>query len=80
MLFLFNQLKTSHKIFNVHLKDLDYSDVMLSNGNLCRVPTFLVNICDRILQDVEIEGLFRKAGSAARQREIRVCIFLYLPF
>lgn len=44
----------------------------LSTGDVCEVPQFVVDATQRILEDVKVEGLFRKAGSAIRQKEIRV--------
>lgn len=38
---------------------------------LVHVPLFVVQSCQAILKNVHTEGLFRKAGSACRQREIR---------
>lgn len=38
---------------------------------LVRVPSFVVQSCQAILKGVQTEGLFRKAGSACRQREIK---------
>lgn len=48
------------------------TDVILANGNIVQVPLFVSDACQRILDNVKTEGLFRKAGSATRQREIRV--------
>lgn len=61
-----------HRVFNVPLKSLDLAEVKLSNGSVCRVPQFVSDACMLIMENVEVEGLFRKAGSAARQKEIRV--------
>ena len=38
---------------------------------LTSVPSFVVECCQAILRGAQVEGLFRKAGSAARQREMR---------
>lgn len=38
---------------------------------LVQVPSFVVQSCQAILKGVQTEGLFRKAGSACRQREIK---------
>ncbi len=38
---------------------------------LVRIPTFVLQACQAILKGVETEGLFRKAGSASRQRDIK---------
>lgn len=66
------QLVGPHKVFNVPLKNLELAEVKLSNGSVCRVPKFVSDACTLIMENVEVEGLFRKAGSAARQKEIRV--------
>lgn len=60
------------KIFNVPLDKLEMTDVILANGGITQVPLFVSDACQRILEHVSTEGLFRKAGSTARQREIRV--------
>lgn len=54
------------------LKNLDLTEVKLSNGSVCRIPKFVSDACTLIMDNVNVEGLFRKAGSAARQKEIRV--------
>lgn len=46
----------------------------LVSGSVCDVPRFVVDASQRILDNVGVEGLFRKAGSTARQKEIRVSI------
>lgn len=38
------------------------------------MPKFVSDACAVIMENVEVEGLFRKAGSAARQKEIRVSV------
>lgn len=58
------------KIFNVSLDKLELTDVILAHG-VTQVPVFVADACQRILELVSTEGLFRKAGSSARQREIR---------
>lgn len=58
------------------LNRLEFTDVKLSNGSLCRIPLFVSDACSRIMDQIEVEGIFRKAGSNARQREIRVCLFM----
>lgn len=60
------------KIFGLPLNKLDFTDVKLSNGLASRVPTFVSEACLRIMNHIEFEGLFRKAGSSSRQKEIRV--------
>lgn len=63
----------SHKkIFGVSLNNLEYTEVKLSNGAVCRIPIFISDACARIMEHIEVEGIFRKAGSQLRQKEIRV--------
>lgn len=64
-----------HKIFGVPLKELEFTEVKLSSGSPCQVPLFVSDACSRIMDNIEAEGLFRKAGSTARQKEIRVIFF-----
>lgn len=54
------------------MSGLEFTEVKLSNGALCRIPLFVSDACSRIMDQIEMEGIFRKAGSAARQKEIRV--------
>lgn len=46
--------------------------VQLQSGVEAEVPNFLQEMCCSIVQQASVEGLFRKGGSAARQKEIRV--------
>lgn len=54
------------------LKDLEFTEEKLSNGSTCRIPIFVADACARIMDQIDVEGLFRKAGSSIRQKEIRV--------
>lgn len=54
------------------MEKLQLTDVILANGKITQVPLFVSDACQRILDQVSTEGLFRKAGSAVRQREIKV--------
>lgn len=56
------------------LAALELTDVVLASGGVVQIPKFVADACQRILEQVETEGLFRKAGSANRQKEIRVRI------
>jgi len=49
---------------------LDSTDVNLTGIGAVKVPTFVVNSCRRILEEVATIGIFRKTGSASRQKEI----------
>ncbi|XP_053693936.1 uncharacterized protein LOC128741857 [Sabethes cyaneus] len=69
------QEKSHYKrIFNVPLHTLELTDVILANGYVAQVPLFVSNACQRILEQINTEGLFRKAGSAKRQLEIKASI------
>lgn len=50
---------------------LELTDVILANGGITQIPLFVSDACQRILDQVNTEGLFRKAGSTVRQREIK---------
>lgn len=60
------------RIFNVPLHTLELTDVILANGGIAQVPLFVSDACQRVLEQVNTEGLFRKAGSSKRQQEIKV--------
>lgn len=54
------------------LENLDGSSRIYSKADiLVEVPSFVVQSCQAILKNVQTEGLFRKAGSSCRQREIK---------
>lgn len=54
------------------MKELEFTEEKLSNGSSCRIPIFVADACARIMDQIEVEGIFRKAGSTLRQKEIRV--------
>lgn len=56
----------------MHLHLLELTDVVLANGGIVQVPQFVADACARILEHVDTEGIFRKAGSSLRQKEIKV--------
>lgn len=62
----------NHKVFQVPLNQTELVDVVLTNGCIVQIPVFVADACQRIQEHIQTEGLFRKAGSTARQREIRV--------
>lgn len=65
--------KVNHgKIFNTQPSQLELTDVVLTNGGITQIPVFVSDACQSILDQITTEGLFRKAGSTARQREIKV--------
>ncbi|KXJ70972.1 hypothetical protein RP20_CCG021885 [Aedes albopictus] len=62
------------RIFNVPLHTLELTDVIMANGGIAQVPLFVSDACQRILEQVNTEGLFRKAGSSKRQQEIKASL------
>lgn len=62
------------RIFNVPLHTLELTDVILANGGIAQVPLFVSDACQRVLEQVNTEGLFRKAGSSKRQQEIKASL------
>ena len=70
--------KEKSKIFSVALADIEERDGVLLNDHIsCNVPHFLAECLNYLGEYVTVEGLFRKAGSVARQRDIKVCIPWY---
>lgn len=67
------------RIFNTPLHTLELTDVILANGGIAQVPLFVSDACQRILEQVNTEGLFRKAGSSKRQQEIKSSIESGIP-
>ncbi|KAL5285702.1 ARHGAP11A family protein [Megaselia abdita] len=59
------------RIFGMHLHLLELTDVILANGGIVQIPHIVADSCQRILEHVAIEGIFRKAGSSLRQKEIK---------
>ncbi|XP_058805658.1 rho GTPase-activating protein 11A-like [Phymastichus coffea] len=58
------------KVFNTHLSYLPLDVVNLSSGAIIHVPVFVSQATTCILKNITQEGLFRKAGSQLRQKEI----------
>lgn len=78
---MFEQEKCSRKkIFRMHLHLLELTDVILANGGIVQIPQFVADACQRILEHIETEGIFRKAGSSLRQKEIKVRFFALHSF
>ena len=63
----------SSTVFGKPLRDLGPSSVILDSEDV-RVPHFLVAILNYLRENIETDGLFRKAGSAGRQRTLRLDI------
>lgn len=58
-------------VFHKPLQLMSSRIVQLQSGVDAEVPNFLQEMCSCIAQQADMEGLFRKGGSAARQKEIR---------
>ena len=58
------------KVFKTPLSYLPLDVVNLSSGAIIHVPVFVSQATAFLLKNVTQEGLFRKAGSQARQKEI----------
>ena len=54
----------------IHTEDKE--DVCVDGGVSCSLPKFIANSLLYLEEYVSTEGLFRKSGSVARQRQIRV--------
>ncbi|XP_023033987.1 rho GTPase-activating protein 11A [Drosophila willistoni] len=71
--------KSSQRLFRQKLDYLRLTDAFLANGTVVQVPQFITEACSHILEHVDTEGIFRKAGSMAKQREIRKFLEAGLP-
>lgn len=79
-LFLFQSSKSQSNrgcIFRKPLALLSSRIVQLQSGVDAEVPNIIQEICCCLVQQAGVEGLFRKAGSAVRQKEIRVSLNNY---
>lgn len=56
------------------LQNLQLTDAILVNGGVVQVPHFISDSCQKILDHADTEGIFRKAGSAQRLKEIRIAL------
>nr|CAD7450291.1 unnamed protein product [Timema bartmani] len=63
--------RISTRLFRVPLAHLECDLVLLNSGASVVIPSFVLDACSNIKQSIQTEGLFRKAGSAARQKEIK---------
>jgi len=63
-------LKT--RLFQKSLDSLPKQPVLLKSGGVVDVPCFVVDLCQAIRKHFDTEGIFRKAGSSSRQKEIKV--------
>lgn len=63
--------KESH-VFGKPLQVLRMEEVILPQAKEpVDIPEFVLNACSHIEENLTVEGLFRKAGSSSRQREIK---------
>uniref|UniRef100_A0A182NFT0 Rho-GAP domain-containing protein n=1 Tax=Anopheles dirus TaxID=7168 RepID=A0A182NFT0_9DIPT len=67
------------RIFKTPLHALELTDVLLANGGIVQIPVFVSNACQFILENVDTEGLFRKAGSTKRQAQMRTGLESGIP-
>ncbi|XP_033226905.1 rho GTPase-activating protein gacF-like isoform X3 [Belonocnema kinseyi] len=58
------------QVFKMPLSRLSLDLVNLSSGAIVHVPVFLGQVSSYLLKHIDLEGIFRKAGSKTRQREI----------
>ncbi|XP_059483231.1 uncharacterized protein LOC132201240 isoform X2 [Neocloeon triangulifer] len=65
----YSTLKT--RIFQRSLDALPKQPVLLKSGGVVDVPCFVVDLCQEIRKHLDTEGIFRKAGSSTRQKEIK---------
>ncbi|KAG8036794.1 hypothetical protein G9C98_004116 [Cotesia typhae] len=64
------QCEKLKKVFNVPLLNQPLDVVQLSSGAIVQVPIFVKHAIVFIEKHISQEGLFRKAGSQARQKEL----------
>uniref|UniRef100_A0A182SHU9 Rho-GAP domain-containing protein n=1 Tax=Anopheles maculatus TaxID=74869 RepID=A0A182SHU9_9DIPT len=74
-----NEKTKCKRIFKVPLHALELTDVMLASGGIVQIPLFVSNACQFILENVDMEGLFRKAGSTKRQQQIKAGLETGIP-
>uniref|UniRef100_A0A182PAG8 Rho-GAP domain-containing protein n=1 Tax=Anopheles epiroticus TaxID=199890 RepID=A0A182PAG8_9DIPT len=75
----FQEKAKSKRIFKTPIHALELTDVILTNGGIVQIPLFVSNACQIILENVDTEGLFRKAGSNKRQQQIKASLESGLP-
>jgi hypothetical protein len=61
---------SNRKVFGKPLRDLAPNSVLLDDNEVV-VPHFLSSVVEYLRKHKDTEGLFRKAGSAARQKLLR---------
>ena len=63
--------KIKQTVFGRNLRDLPPSSVLIDPETQLQVPHFLVSILNFLREYLNTDGLFRKAGSAGRQKILR---------
>ncbi|KAL1130354.1 hypothetical protein AAG570_013292 [Ranatra chinensis] len=64
-----------YHVFKTSLELLEKDAVTLAQSSApVEVPVFIIDTCEFIKKNVKIEGLFRKAGSTSKQRELRATL------
>ncbi|XP_065562760.1 uncharacterized protein LOC136028785 isoform X1 [Artemia franciscana] len=58
----------------IHELPLESVKVGPDQDYMFEIPSFVVTCCQKIISNVETEGLFRKAGSAKRQKEAKLAL------
>uniref|UniRef100_A0A182VXF9 Rho-GAP domain-containing protein n=1 Tax=Anopheles minimus TaxID=112268 RepID=A0A182VXF9_9DIPT len=74
-----NEKPKCKRIFKTPLHALELTDVLLANGGIVQIPLFVSNACQFILENVDTEGLFRKAGSTKRQQQMKASLESGIP-
>ncbi|XP_052902262.1 uncharacterized protein LOC128309823 [Anopheles moucheti] len=74
-----NEKTKCKRIFKAPLHALELTDVLLANGGIVQIPLFVSHACQFILENVDTEGLFRKAGSTKRQQQIKATLESGVP-
>ncbi|KAK7065223.1 hypothetical protein SK128_006937 [Halocaridina rubra] len=62
----------SCQIFGQKLESIPCVCVYMTDGTQVTVPELLVDLCNLIRRNINIEGIFRKAGSSQRQNDLKV--------
>lgn len=70
-LFLQDNL-AANNVFNKPLNTLQLHTIKMVNNASLQIPQLVHELCSYISCHLETEGIFRKAGSTARQKEIKV--------
>ena len=67
------EVEERRELFGVCLVNVKEKEVVTVDGHVsCLLPKFFANSLSYLEEFVSTEGLFRKSGSVARQREIKV--------